>query len=412
MPKDRLHSQAWTALLLTGFYYAAEALSATFVGVYLWVNSSDFDVIFRYYMAVYAVTPVCFIFAGWYAKVHDRLHVYRLGLAMHALYYGVILALRERAADYSLVLGMVLGVTWGVFWAGANTITFDVTSRGRREYYFGMLAAVTGTFQLVAPLAGGVLIAYAPDQLSGYHRIFALVVVLYSISFAMTFRLAPDKERRPYRIKRALLPGKDQRDWRLVLLASASLAGSFNIFQFLLSLLMYIETTDEVKVGGFASYQAIIGILTSYFLGRLIVPKVWKRYLFWGTVILVAGGVVIAFNLSPWALVFFGLTRTVSGTMVNIPHSSLRFDVISKSVEEPSQRIEYICAWEVPLAIGRLIMMSVLLVLSRYGGMQGIQITLLLLCLIRILTYLILTRTTALKEAEMGSSSAPAKSAS
>ena len=158
MRRERLHPQARIALTLTGFYWAAEALCSIFVGVYLFVTGQDFGVIFRFYMAVYVVTPIFFILAGWYAQARDRLHVYRFGLLLHAVYYGTLLVLRERAPQYDVLLGTLLGAAWGVFYAGANTITYDVTSKGRREYYFGAASAVTSGFQLVAPLVGGVII--------------------------------------------------------------------------------------------------------------------------------------------------------------------------------------------------------------------------------------------------------------
>jgi YQGE family putative transporter len=399
MRHERLHPEARAALTLTGLYWAADALCSIFVSVYLWVNSHDFEVVFRHNIAIYLVTPVFIILAGWYAQARDRLHVYRAGIVLHAIYYGALLLLREQAAEYPGLLGALLGVTWGVFWAGANTITFDVTSKGNREYYFGTVAAVTGIFQMVAPVVGGFIIQYSGDRLTGYHRIFAVVILVYLASFVLTYRIPSDGEPRPYRIRRALLPGKDQRDWRLVMLASATLAGSFDIPKFLLPLLMFVETSSEVSAGGLASYQALIGIVLSYFVGRWVVPRTWKRYLFWGTVVLVAGGLVIAFKVTALTLIVFGFLRTASGSMINVPHLSLRYAIINRSVEEPGQRIEYVCAWEVPLAVGRVLMMGVMMGLWAYAHETGLRIALLILCLARVATYFVLVRTDTLREA-------------
>ncbi|MDX9973345.1 MAG: MFS transporter [FCB group bacterium] len=401
MRHEKLDRQARIALTLTGFYWAAESLCAIFVAVFLLRTGQDFNVVFKFYTAVYTLTPFVFLLAGWYAQARDRLHMYRLGLLMHGVYYGSLLILRERAPDYVILLGILLGITWGCFHAGANTIAFDVTTKGRREYYFGMVSAVTSSFQLVAPIVGGLIISYSPgDHLTGYYHVFAIVLGLYVCSFGMTYLMPKDSERRPYNIRRALFPGKDQRDWRLVMLASASLAGSFSIFQFLLGMLMFLQTGNELSVGGYASFQAVIGILMSYYLGRTIAPRLWKRCLFWGTAILIAGGLVVSWQLSTLTLIVFGITRTVSGTLIGIPHNSLRFEVISKSVLDPAERIEYISAWEVPLAVGRIIMMTILMALYTMGSIAGLQFALLLLCGVRVVTYLLLTRTDTLRNAE------------
>lgn len=58
------------------------------------------------------------------------------------------------------------------------------------------------------------------------------------------------------------------------------------------------------------------------------------------------------------------------------------------------------CASEVPLAIGRIVMMLVLLALSGTLDELGLRIALFLLCANRIVTYLILVRTGVVKRGE------------
>ncbi|MBI4560277.1 MAG: MFS transporter [Candidatus Hydrogenedentes bacterium] len=402
MREKRLQPHAWVALSLTGLFNAADTLCSIFVSVYLWRNSQDFQVVCRHYMALYVVTPVFFLAAGWYSQARDRLHMYRLGLVLHAAYYALLLTLRERSPEYATELGALLGVTWGVFYAGANTINFDATIGGRPEYFMGLLQSIGGALQILAPLIGGLIIDRAPSNLTGYHWVFGLVIVLYLVSFVVSFRTPRDNGRRPFRIWRALFPGKDQRDWRLAMLASASMAGTFSIFAFLLGLLMYMKTQNEFVVGAYASYQALSGVIVSYFAGRAMSPRTWRRYMRWGLIFLLAAGAIIAFNLSVLTLVVFGFLRTVSGALFGIAHFSLRIHIIQKSAQDPAQRIEYLSAWEVPLAIGRVIMMTMMIGLYEWlsANELGLRMTLFVLCAVRIITYICLTRTSTLRENE------------
>ena len=104
MSERRLHSKAWIVLGLQALYHAAEGMCAIFVAVYLWINSHDFDVVCRHYLALYCVIPFVFILAGWYSQARDRLHVYRFGLLVHAVYYATLLTLRERAPEFAVPL--------------------------------------------------------------------------------------------------------------------------------------------------------------------------------------------------------------------------------------------------------------------------------------------------------------------
>ena len=109
----RLHPQAWLVIALYALYATAESLCSVFVGVYFYVNSLDFSVVCRHYLALHLVTPFVFTLAGWHAKTRDHTRVYRAGLALHAVYHAMLLSLREDSARHPVALGVLLGVTRG-----------------------------------------------------------------------------------------------------------------------------------------------------------------------------------------------------------------------------------------------------------------------------------------------------------
>ena len=400
--KHRLDRKAWVALSLNALYSAAEALCSVFVSVYLWINSQDFLTVCWYHVTIFFVTPFFFLLAGWYSQVRDRLHMYRLGLVLHAVFYVTLLSLGEHSGDYPVALGALLGVTWGIYWAGANTFNYDVTTPGRREYYIGLVMAVSGAVSLLAPLLSGFIIRSASMPQRGYRMVFAVVLGLYVLSLALSFLIPRDSARRPFRIMRALFPGKDQRDWQLMMLASASMSGSFNIFPFVLGLLMYMRTGSELSVGGYASLQALAGVVVAFIVARVVTPRTRRPYMFWGLIVLVAAGCLMAFEVTATVLIVFGLLRSISGPLFGIPYGGLRYDIIAKCAQDPSQRIEYIAAWEVPLAIGRVIMMFVMMGIYYFlnGNEIALRIILFVICAIRILTYRFSTSTSVLREGE------------
>ena len=400
--KHRLDRKAWVALTLNALYSAAEALCSVFVSVYLWINSQNFLTVCWYHVTIFFVTPFFFLLAGWYSQARDRLHMYRLGLVLHAVFYATLLSLGKRSGDYPVALGALLGVTWGVYWAGANTFNYDVTTPGRREYYIGLVMAVSGAVSLLAPLLSGFIIRSASIPQHGYRMVFAIVLGLYVLSLALSFLIPRDNVRHPFRIARALFPRKDQRDWQLMMLASASMSGSFNIFPFVLGLLMYMRTGNELSVGGYASLQALAGVIVAFIVARVVTPRTRRPYMFWGLIVLVAAGCLMAFEVTATVLIVFGLLRSISGPLFGIPYGGLRYDVIAKCAQDPSQRIEYIAAWEVPLAIGRVIMMFVMMGIYYFlnGNEVALRIVLFVICAIRVLTYRFSTSTSVLREGE------------
>jgi len=395
MNSRELHPRAWVSILLLGLYTAAEALCSIFVSVFFWITSLDFAIICHYYIVLYATTPLFFIIAGWLSQKWDRVLVYRIGVALHAVYYGLLLSLGESAADYAILLGFILGITWGFFWAGQNTFNFDVTLTGSREFYIGLMSATVGFFRLVSPMIGALLIMIAPDKLLGYQFVFGTALVIYLVCVILSFWMPRDPTPRPFHIKRALFPPKEHRDWRLILGASLATAGAYNIFIFILALAMFMVTTSELSVGAFASFQALAGITTAAILSRMVTPANRKTVLLLGTIILVAGGIMVGFVFNIYTLIVFGFLRSVAGPFFKISHTGLRYDIIAKTIDDPGQRIEYLCAWEVPLAIGRVIMMITFLILYEYLGVGelGIRYGIVILCMLRIVTYILLAST-------------------
>ncbi len=399
MSPPRLKHEARLVLLLNGLYHVADALCSVFVGVYFYLLSQDLTVVYTHYLVIYAVTPLAFLAAGWYAQAFDRVHVFRAGLLLHAVYYGAILYLQTDAPTHSIALGALLGITWGLFWAGNNTFTFDVADPLARDYFFGWLTAIMGAARLVAPLIAGAVISFIPGATGGYQLIFGMAVVLYLLSILLSARIPPDRTRRIFHIRRALFPGRDQRDWQMIMAASMTLAGSFNIFQFLLGLLLFTMTENEMQVGGFAAFQALAGIVAAWFVGRVLRPRTRRVSMLTSVGILLVAGAMIASNLTIFTLILFGFMRSVAMPLFGVPHSSVRLDVIDRCAQDPSQRIEYICAWEVPLAVGRVIMMTLLIVLGNNWGTDGLRVALFLLCANRVFTYCFVSQTLVMRDA-------------
>ncbi len=398
-----LQSKAWLIILLNAFYSVADALCSVFVGVYFYVNSLEVSLVFQHYITLYITTPVAFVIAGWYAKTKDRTHVFRIGLILHAVYYAVLLYLRTDAVDYVIPLGALFGITWGFFWAGNNTFQFDFSAGGKsREYFLGLIAAVSNGAKTVAPFVSGAIIALAPTPERGYHLVFFLALIIYLVSIAVSFCIPHIRTHRPFRIRRALFPPKEHRDWRLIMAASASLAGSFHIFHFLIAILMYrYVVSNEAAVGGYVSFQGLVTVIAAFLVGQYVLPRRRRYFMFWGVAVLLIAGVILSWKISLTTLILFALLRSISLPLFGIPHTAVRFEVMQQTADDPAERIEYLCAWEIPLAAGRIIAMCVVMVLYALIDEAGLRIAIFLLCAIRIVTYALVTRVSFVKHPDL-----------
>jgi hypothetical protein len=175
--------------------------------------------------------------------------------------------------------------------------------------------------------------------------------------------------------------------------ASFSIAGTFHILSFLPGLLLYMQTGKELHVGSFIAAQAIVGILSSWYLGRILLPHTRALAMRLSMLCHFIGVCVIMWDMNPYTLVFFGFMHAFAMPLFGIPHASIKFDVMDTTILETRQRIAYLCAWEIPLALGRVCMMGAIILLVINLDLLGMQLSIALLCVNRLATYYLLTRT-------------------
>ena len=130
--KLSLSKQAVILLMVNGLFVTSNALSGTFVNVFLWKAKNDFSMIGWFAFAHQLFMAFAFIIAGKWVKEHNKMNSLRLGVMLSAVFYLLVLLLKQRAISYVFVLGAVQGMGAGFFWIAFNVVYFEVTSRKPR----------------------------------------------------------------------------------------------------------------------------------------------------------------------------------------------------------------------------------------------------------------------------------------
>lgn len=96
-------------------------------------------------------------------------------------------------------------------------------------------------------------------------------------------------------------------------------------------------------------------------------------------------------------MIAFGFLTALAVPLFQIPHFSIRFQIIDECMEHPWERIEYLASWEVPLAIGRVFLIGVLVLFYYLFGTYGLSLALAIICVNHLITYFILAQTSVLR---------------
>ena len=166
----------------------SSALSGTFLNVYLWKSRPDYTMLGWFTIAQQIALGLTFWGAGKWVKEQNKMNALRLGIAVAGLFYLSVLWTGRDAVHYIWPLGLLFGVSLGLFWLAFNVVYFEVSSAENRDWFngwIGLLGSITG---IIGPwLAGWIITLMHGDR--GYRFIFTVSMVIFAVTVVLSFFL-------------------------------------------------------------------------------------------------------------------------------------------------------------------------------------------------------------------------------
>lgn len=367
---DRLDREAWVLLLESGLFAVATSLSNAFVNVYLWKIKRDLILISWFNFTHYLVAAVTFVIAGWISKRVDRVVSIRLGVAMLSIFYLTVLLLGTRSIQYVWILGTLLGLGSGFFWLAYNVLYFEITDRANRDIFNGVNGFIGSVAGIVAPLVSGWIITRI-DHLTGYRIIFGISMGIFLAAVVVSFLFKARSAQGRFRLINVLsLIKQPDKHWFWVNLAMIAQGMREGVFVFLIGLLVYETTGNELTLGTFFTVSSLVSLLSFYIVGRFSKPETRNGFIFIGTLMMGLMVLPFVFQVSSWTVFIFGVGAALFYPLYMAPLTSTVFDVIGENNQTALLRIEYVVARELALNLGR--MSSILLFIWWVGRSDDI----------------------------------------
>lgn len=348
-------TQTWLLLLVNGLFGVANALSGTFVNVYLWKAKNDFALIGWYAFAHQVSMGLTFWLAGKWVKQGNKMISLRLGVAIAALFYSLVLLLGRQAVGYVWLLGFVQGVSSGLFWLAFNVVYFEITSAANRDRFNGWAGLLGSLAGMIAPWVSGWLITRLPGT-TGYRLIFAISLGVFVIGAVVSFFLKKRKLTGVYEwaygwrvMKRPDSP------WLPIFFALLAQGIREGVFGFMIGLMVYIATSNEMRIGNFSLITSAVALVSFYAAGKWLKPAYRK----WGMLVGIAAMIVVIFpffwSIGYPTLLLFGIGTALFIPLYTVPMTSAVFDIIGKDQESAEHRVEYVVLRELGLNAGRML---------------------------------------------------------
>lgn len=357
--KHRKHGalDAQTVLLLAvqGLFVCANALSGTFVNVYLWKMSNDFALIGWFTFSHQVALGLTFWLAGKWVKEHNKMHSLRLGIFISACFYLFVLLLGNQAHYYVWALGIVQGIAAGLFWLAFNVVYFEATEPDNRDKFNGWAGLLGAMAGMLAPWLSGLLITRMADT-SGYRLIFSISLGVFLVGVLVSLFLKKRKVDGRYEWLHSIHRLRDkQSPWRRISPGLMMQGIREGVFMFVIGLLVYIATGNEMKLGNYALVTSGVSLIAFYLAGKWLRPHRRSAAMLIGAVLITAVIVPFFWKVNYMTLLLFGIGVSLFFPLYIIPMTSTVFDYIGHDEDSAAHRVEYVVLREESLNLGRMI---------------------------------------------------------
>ncbi len=352
--KPRLNKQAWLLLFVIGLFGAANALSGTFVNVYIWKVKNDFVLIGWFAFTHQIAMAITFFFAGKWVKEGNKMITLRLGVALSAVFYLLVLFLERAAADWIVLLGSLQGLSSGLFWLAFNVVYFEITDANNRDRFNGVAGLLGSGAGMIAPWISGFVITRLPGSV-GYRWIFAVSLGVFVLGVVTSFFLKKRKVEGTYEwllTYRALR--QKEGPWRKIFAALVAQGVREGVFGFIIGLMIYMATQNEMDIGNFSLITSAVALVSFMVVGRFLKPK-WRKWsMLIGVTMMIVVIIPFFWSVNYTVLLIFGIGIALFIPLYTIPMTSSVFDMIGRDEKSASQRVEYVVLRETGLNVGRM----------------------------------------------------------
>jgi YQGE family putative transporter len=267
------------------------------------------------------------------------------------------------------VAGLVMGLSYGFFWANRTFMALTSTKKETRNYFYGTETFLTMLALVTIPFLAGSFIGLSKElswfggNINGaYYVLNGFVFILSTVAFGLVRR-----GQFPHPGKAPFLFIKFHPLWRKMLRMSAlkGLAQGYIITAPVMLILRLVG--EEGALGGIQSAGALLSATLLYFLGRKTNPSHRMKIFSAGLFLFLLGSITNAALYSAEGVIFFVACLVFSRPLLDLAYFPIQLGVIELvKGREKRSAFAYIFSHELGLFTGRLFGCGLFIALARF----------------------------------------------
>lgn len=334
-----------------------------FVAAYVMRSSNDPVKVVVYQLTIYTGIPITFFINGYLLRTFSIKTLYSLGMMLSGVSMMVMMSLTTLDTVGIGIAGLIMGLSFGFYWANRDFLALAITNDENRNYYYGLETFFYTIIAVVIPFLIGWFIELSSkngEANLAYRVVTGAVIVITILASVMCFRgnfTNPSEKKFVY--------WKFDPYW-YKLLRLATLKGLVQGFLVTApAMLIMLLVGKEGALGTAQSVGAIIAAVVMYIIGRNTSPK-HRLYVFGvGLLLFALAAIINGVLYNSTGVLLFMLFLLLAKPLLDLAYFPIQFSVIDiLTKKEKRSEFAYILNHEAGLYIGRLTGAGTFLVLA------------------------------------------------
>jgi YQGE family putative transporter len=325
-----------------------------FVASYIMRNSNDPAKVMFYQLAIYTGIPITFYINGYLLNKINIKRLFSLGMILSGVSMVFMMSLDEINYFGLVAAGLIMGMSFGFYWANRDYLVIATTTDKARNFYYGFETfTYTLTAAIVPVIIGWYLISGNGESNEGInagYRVVTVVVFIITIIASIVFHFG--KYEKPKSEK--FLYFKFHKLWKKMLEMAFLKGMSQGFIVTAPAMLMMKFFNSEGVLGSALSIGALISAFVMLILGKFSKPKDRLIIFSIGTIGFFLASLFNGVMFNPVGVIIFVFLLLIARPVLDIAYFPIQLKVIDiLSKLENRNEFSYILNHEFGLFVGR-----------------------------------------------------------
>jgi YQGE family putative transporter len=386
------YPRAMRVLLITNLVYGlVMPVIEMFIGAYVMRKSDDVKMVVTYQLAVYTGIPLTFLVNGWLLQYVSIQRLYSVGMLLSGVSMVVMMSLDQLSLLGLGVAGLLMGLSFGLYWSNRDFLALSSTNDLNRNYYYGLETFFSTNIGIGVPLAIGAFIgAYGGSDArrvgQAYQIITGVVFVLTCLACVIVHR--GDFKNPP---RSRFLYWRYHWLWNRMQLMAILKGLAQGYIVTAPAMLVMRHVGQEGSLGALLSLGSVASAILLYILGRTTQPR-HRIYLFGvGLALFALGALANAILFNKLGVLVFMLLLVLGRPLADIAYFTIQLLVIDTvSGLERRNQYAYIFNQEFGFYLGRFLGCGLFLLLAyQVSGEIALRYALLIVGVVQLLSVVV-----------------------